>query len=330
MKRRKRDAVEKGVEEFSKAAKLAAMKFFLTLLVGFLLSLCAADAQKLGYVLQAERLGGSREEVIEKLRASDRDVLVLDEFFTEDSPWTSVEIAALRAGRVGRRVIAYLSIGEAEDYRPYWQSNWSASAPSWLLGENPDWPGNYRVRYWRSEWQDLIVAALDRIVATGFDGVYLDIVDAFEGFERDPVTGEFQDDLENPETMQSYRKDMIAWVDKLADHARLTDPDFWVVPQNGVQLLTDAGFASTVDAVGVEDLFTNGNKLAKRGNTRFRLDFLQPFSESGKPVFVIEYPRQSELKESARKACKRKGFSLLLTRRALDRLGKAFDAPNAL
>jgi len=300
------------------------MKLVLTLLAALTMGVGSVGAEKLGYVLQAERLGNNRDAVLEKLRASDRDVLVLDEFFTEDSPWTSSEIASLRAGRVGRRVIAYLSIGEAEDYRPYWQQSWSTSPPSWLLGENPDWPGNFRVRYWRSEWQDVILDALDRIVASGFDGVYLDIVDAFEGFERDPVTGEFQDDMVNPETTQSYRKDMIAWVQRVADRARATNSDFWVVPQNGVQLLADAGFASTISAVGVEDLFTNGNKTANRDDRAFRLGFLQPFRDAGKPVFIIEYPRRAELKESARKASKRRGFSLLLTHRQLDQLGKAF------
>ena len=56
-----------------------------------------------------------------------------------------------------RIVLAYLSIGEAEDYRSYWQRDWSVSPPAWLGAENPDWPGNYAVNYWdeagrRSSW----------------------------------------------------------------------------------------------------------------------------------------------------------------------------------
>ena len=60
-------------------------------------------------------------------------------------------------------------------------------AISWLSRENPSWPGNYKVCYWCSEWQELICGAgasyLNRILNAGFDGVYLDIVDAFEEFE---------------------------------------------------------------------------------------------------------------------------------------------------
>jgi len=93
----------------------------------------------------------------------------------------------IRAGKAGRKVLAYLSIGEAETYRPYWQAGWGANgdgtpdatAPSWLLWENPFWEANYVVRYRDPGWQNLIFASLDKIFAAGFDGVYLDIVDGF-------------------------------------------------------------------------------------------------------------------------------------------------------
>ena len=84
-------------------------------------------------------------------------------------------------------VVAYMSIGEAEDYRYYWQSTWKNDKPIWLAKENPNWPGNYKVRYWEEEWQSIIYgnndSYLKKIIDAGFDGVYLDIIDAFEYFE---------------------------------------------------------------------------------------------------------------------------------------------------
>lgn len=57
----------------------------------------------------------------------------------------------------------------------------------WLVEENPNWPGNYKVRYWMSEWQALFFgsaeAYLNKVLAAGFDGAYLDLIDAFEYFE---------------------------------------------------------------------------------------------------------------------------------------------------
>lgn len=32
-------------------------------------------------------------------------------------------------------------------------------------------------------WQEIVLAQLDAITAAGFDGVYLDIIDAFEYYE---------------------------------------------------------------------------------------------------------------------------------------------------
>ena len=99
------------------------------------------------------------------------------------------DIASLKTKINGgnRLVIAYMSIGEAEDYRYYWQKEWKSSPPSWLAGENPNWLGNYKVRYWDLVWQDIIYgndnSYLKKILDAGFDGVYLDIIDAFEYFE---------------------------------------------------------------------------------------------------------------------------------------------------
>jgi len=43
------------------------------------------------------------------------------------------------------------------------------------------------VQYWDTEWQEIIYgnseSYLKKIIDAGFDGVYLDIIDAFEYFE---------------------------------------------------------------------------------------------------------------------------------------------------
>ena len=59
--------------------------------------------------------------------------------------------------------------------------------PYFLAEENPDWEGNYKVKYWNTDWQNIIYgnnnAYVKKIIDAGFDGVYLDIIDAFEYFE---------------------------------------------------------------------------------------------------------------------------------------------------
>ena len=165
-------------------------------------------------------------------------------------------VARLRRKPSGepRVILAYLSIGEAEDYRPYWQRSWKANPPSWLGPENPDWPGNYEVRYWDPLWQRLILgtpeAPLDRIVAEGYDGVYLDIVDGFEFWEE--------------RGQADARPRMIDWVRTIANHARSQRPSFLVVPQNAEALAREPGYLPLVDAIGREDLYFDGDRSQPR------------------------------------------------------------------
>ena len=206
------------------------LSLFPILLVQFLVIGNSLSAQSspasFAYVLQADSLAKSKGEAVAKLAACGRDWIVLDANFSGDQPWTSADLAAIRAGRAGRKVIAYLSIGEAEDYRAYWHREWDANrdgqpdagAPAFLLAQNPEWKGNYRVKYWQPAWQKIILAEVDKIMAAGFDGMYLDIVDGFETFEQDGKN--FVDDRVNPETKQSYRRDMVDWVKAVAARVR--------------------------------------------------------------------------------------------------------------
>jgi cysteinyl-tRNA synthetase, unknown class len=103
--------------------------------------------------------------------------------------FTPEEVATLKNSPGGPKpVLSYMSIGEAEDYRWYWQRSWDmnrdgrpdAGAPAWLGPANPNWPGNYKVRYWDPDWQQIVYDYLDKVLAAGYDGVYLDIIDAYE------------------------------------------------------------------------------------------------------------------------------------------------------
>lgn len=148
-----------------------------------------ADARNFLYLINPGAYGDARAGFLDALAATDFDVLLLDLFFNDNTPLTAAEVAALKTkANGGRRLaVAYLSIGEAEDYRYYWRPEWAVSPPAWLGAENPDWPGNYKVAYWDPSWQAIIRGGagsyLRRILDAGFDGVYLDLIDAFEYYE---------------------------------------------------------------------------------------------------------------------------------------------------
>ncbi len=278
-----------------------------------------------GYVLQADSFAKNKATAIQRLATSGRDWIVLDASFSGNAAWTPADLTLIRQGKPGRKIICYLSIGEAEDYRPYWHNNWvvngqlTAAAPAWLGAVNPDWPGNYKVKYWAAGWQAIMLQALDSAMASGFDGVYLDIVDGFEYYEQDGHR--FIDNRINPETGQSYRRDMVDWVKTFAAHTRTSNPAALVIPQNGPQLLEHADFLATISAIGIEDLFTNGNQLQPKGDTNYSLSFLKLITAVNKPVLLVEYPTTPARKTLVINKARQHGFVWLVTDRNLKTLG---------
>lgn len=147
-----------------------------------------SGARNFLYLINPDQFA-TKADFILSVTATNYDLIVMDLFFEDGTPFTSSEVDQLRSKANGgkRMVISYMSIGEAEDYRYYWLPEWNSQKPSWMDAENPDWAGNYKVHYWDPEWQGIIygydTSYLRKIIEAGFDGVYLDIVDAFEYYE---------------------------------------------------------------------------------------------------------------------------------------------------
>ena len=148
-----------------------------------------SQAKNFLYLINTENFE-TKQDFINAVSATNYDVIIMDLFHNETA-FDSTEIEQLKTKFNGgkRFVICYMSIGEAEDYRYYWQTSWGSNKPDWLEPENPEWEGNYKVRYWDSEWQDIIFgnddSYLKKILDAGFNGTYLDIIDGFEYFEEE-------------------------------------------------------------------------------------------------------------------------------------------------
>ncbi|SDZ83443.1 endo alpha-1,4 polygalactosaminidase [Microbulbifer marinus] len=135
------------------------------------------------------RLFSTRQELVDEISETDYDIVIID-FFFNGLEFTEEQVEQLKVKTNGSRrlLIAYMSIGLAQDNRFYWQSFWLSNPPVWLGEEVPGLPGNYHVDYWRQGWQELIFgndeSYVFRILDAGFDGVFLDNVDVFEFFEE--------------------------------------------------------------------------------------------------------------------------------------------------
>ena len=158
-------------------------------------------------------------------------------------------------------------------------------------------------------------------MARGFDGVYLDIVDGFERYEQG--ANDYLDDRMNPETKQTYRRDMVDWVKSISARARAKNPAALVIPQNGSQLVADKDFVDVISAQGIEDLFTNGKKLQPASHTDEILGHLKTLALAKKPVLLIEYPRTPERQALSKNLAMKNGLVWLVTDRQLQTLGES-------
>lgn len=204
--------------------------------------------------------------------------------------------------------IAYLSIGEAESYRYYWKKTWvekdednrlTSKAPKWLGHTNPDWEGNYKVRYWDTEWRDNIIKPyLDKIIGQGFHGVYLDIIDGFEYWSDSEIYSkkmEVQMANDPVDDEEDAAKRMIELVHWIAQYGRKHSPsgqDFLIFPQNGERILLyddNGSYLESVSGIGVEDTWYSAEEKLPRRTVRERLHFLSNFTEKGKRVLSVDY-----------------------------------------
>lgn len=267
-----------------------------------------AAAKSWGYQLQKVKP--------EVLAAIPYDLFVIDysRDGTDEKALTAEEVARLKVKPDGGRriVLAYLSIGEAETYRYYWQSDWAtaALAPPWLADSNKRYRTNVLARYWHDDWQGIIFRGennyLGRILSAGFDGIYLDRVDVYQEFEKEnPVAG----------------AQMVAFVKAIAAHARWRKPGFLVVPQNAEELLDEADYRAMIDGIAKEDLLF-GEGRSKYPNKPQQIEthvrHLKQMTQERKPVFVVEYLDKPEDIAGARKRIEGFGFIPHFAKRGLD------------
>lgn len=142
----------------------------------------ASDVKNFLYLINPEF--STKQQFIEAVQETNYDLVLVDLYFNEEE-LTAADIESLKTKANGgsRLVICYMSVGEAEDYRYYW----NGLDKNLICRENPDWKGNFAVKYWEADWKSVIYgneqSYLKKILDAGFNGVYLDIIEAYETFE---------------------------------------------------------------------------------------------------------------------------------------------------
>jgi len=141
-----------------------------------------SDAQNYLYLIGADF--ADKESMIRAIENSYFDLVIIDLFF-QDKAFSPADLERMRKKPSGapRLLIAYMSIGSAENYRYYWKSGWKLHHPKWLQKRYDGYEDEFWVDFTHPEWQAIIYgndsSYLHRIIDAGFDGVYLDNVEAY-------------------------------------------------------------------------------------------------------------------------------------------------------
>jgi cysteinyl-tRNA synthetase len=195
-------------------------------------------------------------ETVREIVNSTYDMVVIDFISSEqentDYPMASV-VSQLHNAPHPKLVLAYIDIGQAEEYRTYWQPDWRIGDPEWIAGDDPDgWEGNYPAAYWHDDWRDIWLSTdgyIQAILDAGFDGVYLDWVEAYSDENVLEIASE--DGLD-------AKQEMIWWIADIAEFGRDRRPDFIVIAQNAAELAKNEEYLLTIDAIAQEQVWFDG------------------------------------------------------------------------
>jgi cysteinyl-tRNA synthetase len=126
----------------------------------------------------------SKSKFLEAISNTNYDLILID-LYHNGVQFKKEEIEQLKTKKNGgkRLVLAYMNIGAAENYRNYWNRNWSLGNPSWLKKNYDGYANEIWVEYWNKDWQKIIYgnnnSYVQKIINSGFDGTYLDNVEAY-------------------------------------------------------------------------------------------------------------------------------------------------------
>ena len=227
------------------------------------------------------------------------EALVVD---FEDAKLTPTDISDLRSNH--KVIFSYLSIGAAENYRSYWQSDWRVGYPSFIDEEIPDWKGNFIVHYWDPDWQSIMLSKVQEIAHDGYDGIYLDMIDSYYYYET--------------KGRSTAAAEMINFVHEIRDIAKTINPTFLIIPQNAPELYDNDDYKQIIDGFGKEDTWYYDNKVRSKSDINYELTYLDQAVRDGKFVLAIDYPTAKNKIHNFYSKCEQHGFTGTVSDRELN------------
>ena len=206
-----------------------------------------------------------------KLQPLETSLLIVDpENGDGELQFTKEQIKALHSNK--KYIVAYMDIGEAENWRKYYKD-----LPKDIIGiENADWEDCFYVMFWSEVWKRITFNRIDMYLDLGYDGVYLDMIDVYEYWEKQGV--------------KDAKKQAINFVKEISVRVKAKNPKYLVIVQNAVELLKEVDYIDYLDGVGAEDTFYVKDKKAPWQKND--LEYLDYAISKGKFVLAIDYSKK--------------------------------------
>jgi uncharacterized protein (TIGR01370 family) len=207
-------------------------------------------------------------------------------------------------------LIAYVSVGQADPERDYWPQ---IEGRSWLISNEDSQDKKYLIDVRNVEWRSLLLeTVIPRIVDEGFDGLFLDTLDA-------PIY--LEDSF--PKKYAGSKKALV----ELVREIRRRYPDLYLISNNAYELLPE--MAPSLNAALAESVFSRKSQdgkgfedtEAKKSGRKIRA-LKRGAIKKGLAVFNIEYspPEDADRARRHRESSRRQGFKTYIAGANMDRV----------
>jgi cysteinyl-tRNA synthetase, unknown class len=133
-----------------------------------------------------------------------------------------------------------------------------------------------------------------------------------------------------PDGISDYRQEMRNLVQNISQYAKTQQPNFLVIPQNGVALVTTNGesygtpnqnYLKAVDGIGQENVFygySSDNEPTADEDTEFFSSLLDVFKNNGKKIMVVDFCESEDYINDSYEQNKAKGYISFATNQDLN------------
>lgn len=124
-------------------------------------------------------------QMLEEIRNSNYDIVVIHPIFHGEIPFTKDDIEAMKIKKNGakRLILAIYNVSEISDNNYLWQKKWNKKHPDWIANPSFVSERSYITQYWNPEWKQLASRYFKSILDSGYDGVFLTGLENHSYFE---------------------------------------------------------------------------------------------------------------------------------------------------